>query len=196
SPARLAIRDAPVLSTIAEAPMRLASALAPCVLLTSAAASALTQDELRKLATSEVAGKLDQISAIVARGDAADAPALRALLEGRLSAMGDQVLIDEGGAQIPAEAEKVSINNRVRRSLERGLAALGLFAGSAPERLAAARALQESGDAELLPLVSRALSGEKNAQVKEALISVQGALLLASPRIAERLAALEVLQRA
>src|SRR5205823_11076265 len=134
--------------------------------------------------------------AIVARGDTADAPALRALLEGRLWAVGDQVLIDEGGAQIPAEAEKVSINNRVRRSLERGLAALGLFAGSAPERLAAARALQESGDAELLPLVSRALSGEKNAQVKEALLSVQGALLLASPRIAERVAALEVLQRA
>src|SRR5438067_12726088 len=176
--------------------MRLASALAHCVLLASTAATALTQDELRKLATAEVAGKLEQISAIVARGDAADAPALRALLEGRLWAMGDQVLVDEGGAQIPAEAEKISINNRVRRSLERGLAALGLFAKDAPQRLAAARALQESGDAELLPLVERALSGEKDAQVKEALLSVQGALLLASPRIAERVAALEVLQRA
>ena len=176
--------------------MRLASALAPCVLLASTAATALTQDELRKLATADVAGKLEQISTIVARGDAADAPALRALLEGRLWAMGDQVLVDEGGAQIPAEAEKISINNRVRRSLERGLAALGLFAKDARQRLAAARALQESGDAELLPLVERALSGEKDAQVKEALLSVQGALLLASPQIPERLAAIEVLQRA
>src|SRR5436853_180420 len=81
--------------------------------------------------------------------------ARRAPLEGRLWAMGDQVLIDEGVAQIPSEAEKISINNRVRRSLERGLAALGLFAKDAPQRLAGARALQESGDADLLPLVER-----------------------------------------
>ena len=112
--------------------MRLASALAPCLLLASTAASALGQDELRNLATADVAGKLEQISVIVARGDEADAPALRALLEGRLWTIGDQVLIDDGVAQIPAEAEKVSINNRVRRSLERGLAALGLFAKDAP----------------------------------------------------------------
>ena len=176
--------------------MRLASALAPCLLLASTAASALGQDELRNLATADVAGKLEQISVIVARGDEADAPALRALLEGRLWTIGDQVLIDDGVAQIPAEAEKVSINNRVRRSLERGLAALGLFAKDAPRRLEAARTLQESGDADLLPLVARALSSEKDAQVKEALLSVQGALLLASPQIPERLAAIEVLQRA
>jgi urea transport system permease protein len=176
--------------------MRLPSALVLSVLVASTAARALTQDELRKLATSNAAEKLEQLSAIVARGNNADAPALRALLEGKLWTLGDQVLVDDGAAQIPADAEKVSINNRVRRSLERGLAALGLFAKDAPQRLAAARALQESGDADLLPLVARALSGENDAQVKEALLSVQGALLLASPKIPERLAAIEVLQRA
>jgi urea transport system permease protein len=106
------------------------------------------------------------------------------------------VFIGEGALPVPAEAEKVSINNRVRRSLERGLAALGLFAKNPQQRLAAARALQESGDADLSPLVARALAGEKDAQVKEALLSVQGALLLASPQTPERLAAIEVLQRA
>jgi urea transport system permease protein len=176
--------------------MRLASALAPFLLLASTAAGALTQDELRKLATADPAGKLEQISLIVARGDAADAPALAALLEGRLWAQGDRLLIDDGSTQIPAEAEKVAINNRVRRSLERGLAALGLFAKGAPQRLAAARAVLESGDADLLPLVARALSSEKDAQVKEALLSVQGSLLLASPQVPERLAAIDVLQRA
>src|SRR5438067_11300274 len=154
--------------------MRLASALAPCLLLASTAASALGQDELRNLATADVAGKLEQISVIVARGDEADAPAPRALLEGRLWTIGDQVLIDDGVAQIPAEAEKVSINNRVRRSLERGLAALGLFAKGAPQRLAAARAVLESGDADLLPLVARAVSSEKDAQGGGGLVAVQG----------------------
>jgi urea transport system permease protein len=194
--ARLAIGDGPVLSTIGGDEMRLAAALALSALLASTAARALTQDELRKLATADAAEKLEQISAIVARGDAADAPALRALLEGKLWALGDQVFIGEGALPVPAEAEKVSINNRVRRSLERGLDALGLFAKNPQQRLAAARALQESGDADLSPLVARALAGEKDAQVKEALLSVQGALLLASPQTPERLAAIEVLQRA
>ena len=186
--------------------MRLASGLAPCLLLASAAASALTPDELHKLASADVAGKLEQIGAIVARGDPADAKVLQALLEGRLSMLGDRVLLDEGGAvrdlvsgkllpELPADAEKISINNRVRRSLERGLAALGLFAPGAAERLAAARTLQESGDAEQLPLVARALAVEKDAQVKEALLSIQGALLLASPRASERLSAIEILLR-
>ncbi|MFL5371520.1 MAG: urea ABC transporter permease subunit UrtB [Myxococcales bacterium] len=187
--------------------MRLASVLASCLLLASAAASALTLDDLHKLASAESAGKLvDQIDTIVARGDPADAAVLRGLLEGRLWALGDQVLLDEGGAvrdlvsgkvvaELPADAEKISINNRVRRSLERGLAALGLFAPGAPERLAAARSLQDSGDAEQLPLVARALAVEKDPQVKETLLSVQGALLLASPRASERLSAIEILLR-
>src|SRR3954470_20457424 len=110
--------------------MRLLSALAPCVLLASASASALTPAELQKLAAAETTGKLEQIGAIAARADPADAPALRALLEGRMWTLGDRVLIDDGGG-IPGEAEKVSINNRVRRSLDRALAALGLFAPSA-----------------------------------------------------------------
>jgi urea transport system permease protein len=175
--------------------MRLLSALAPCVLLASASASALTPAELQNLAAAETTGKLEQIGAIAARADPADAPALRALLEGRMWTLGDRVLIDDGGG-VPREAEKVSINNRVRRSLDRALAALGLFAPSAPERLAAARGLQDSGDAEVLPLVARALAAEKDPQVKETLLSVQGALLLASPRAEERIAAIDVLQRA
>jgi len=176
--------------------MKRGSKLTLVLLLVSTAASALTQDELRKLAAADTAGKIDQISAVVARGDDADAPALQALLEGRLWTVGDRVVIDDGSARIPADAEKVGINNRVRRTLERGLAALGLFAKNAPQRLAAARALQESGDAEVLPLVSRALSSEKNAEVREALLSVQGALLLGSAQVPERLAAIDVLQRA
>src|SRR5689334_19456533 len=108
--------------------MKRGSKLTLVLLLVSTAASALTQDELRKLAAADTAGKIDQISAVVARGDDADAPALQALLEGRLWTVGDRVVIDDGSERIPADAEKVGINNRVRRTLERGLAALGLFA--------------------------------------------------------------------
>ena len=111
--------------------------------------------------------------------------------------------IEEGGALLDAvtrrpvapsgELERVSINNRVRRTLERALAALGLFAPSAAERLAAARELQNSADETVFPLVERAISQEKNGQVKDLLISVQGGLLLASPDRDKRLAAIDVL---
>src|SRR5258707_12179911 len=93
------------------------------------------------------------------------------------------------------ELEKVSINNRLRRTLERALAALGLCAPSAAERLAAARELQNSADETVFPLVERAISQEKNGQVKDLLISIQGGLLLASPDRDKRLAAIDVLRQ-
>jgi urea transport system permease protein len=116
-------------------------------------------------------------------------------------------VIEEGGAWVdpltrqqlaapPGEVEKVSINNRVRRTLERALAALGLLAPSVAERLAAAKMLQDSADAEMLPTIDRALLQEKNPQVKEVLRSIQASLALASSDRDKRLAAVDELRRA
>jgi urea transport system permease protein len=169
-------------------------------------AAAIESSELEKLALGDVLAKLEAIDAAVAKGDAEAIPVLRALLDGRLSVAADkQVVIEERGALIDAlshrrvvaagELEKVSINNRVRRVLERALDALGLFAPSAAERLAAARALQDTADEQVLAIVERAFQQEKNAQVKDLLRSIQAGLLLASPDREKRLAAIELLQR-
>src|SRR5256884_497125 len=96
----------------------------------------------------------------------------------------------------PGDEEKVSINNRLRRTLERAIAALGLFAPAAADRLRAARTLQESADEDLLPMLDRVLSQEKDALVRDAVRSIQGALLLGSSDRDKRLAAVDALRHA
>jgi urea transport system permease protein len=175
--------------------------------LAGSAVAAVDPSLVEKLALGDASAKLEAIDGAVRKGDAEAVPVLRALLEGRLSvAGGKQIVIEEGGALLDpitrkpvkpsGDLEKVSINNRLRRTLERALAALGLFSPSVGERLAAARILQDSADEEVLATVERALVQEKNAQVKALLRSIQGGLLLSSPDREKRLAAIEVLRRA
>lgn len=170
-------------------------------------AGAIDSSEIEKLALGDASAKLEAIDAAVARGDGEAVPLLRALLEGRLLvAGGKQILIEERGAfldaatgrkAVPAgELEKVTINNRVRRTLERALAALGLFAPKVADRLAAARAVQESADEEVLATIDRAIEQEKSSQVKNLLRSIQAGLYLASPDREKRRAAIQILSSA
>ena len=148
----------------------------------------------------------DTIAALVEATDVQALPVLRALLEGNLY-LGQTVLVDKEGTLQDAltgapanvdrdQLEQVTINNRLRRTLERAVAALGLFSGTAAERLAAARVLQENPAPEVLPAVEKALAREKNPQVKEALRATRAMLALASPDPAQRLAAIDELRKA
>ena len=170
-------------------------------------AGAADQSFVEKLALGDASAKLEAIDDAVAKGDAEAIPILRALLDGKLAVAGSkQVVIDEGGGLIDpitrrpviasGDLEKVSINNRVRRTLERALAALGLFAPNAADRLSAARALQDSADEEVRGAIERALAQEKDPQVKELLSSIQAGLMLTSPDRDKRLAAIDVLSHA
>src|SRR6267378_1491478 len=51
---------------------------------------------------------------------------------------------------------------------------------TAADRLRAARTLQEGADEDLLPLLDRVLAQEKDIQVRDAVRSIQGALLIDS----------------
>src|SRR5437879_4448375 len=172
---------------------------------TAPAAIALDKSALEKLAATDAPAKSDVIRQAVESGDVAALPVLRALVEGRLLAGANVVAISEDGSLLDpldgkplqagsVELEKVSINNRLRRTLDRAIAALGLFAPRPRDRLAAARALQEGADPELLPVVDRVLSQEKSAEVREVLRSIQGALLLGSPERDRRLQAVDALR--
>ena len=148
----------------------------------------------------------DTIAALVEATDVQALPVLRALLEGNLY-LGQTVLVDKEGTLQDAltgapanvdrdQLEQVTINNRLRRTLERAVAALGLFSGTAAERLAAARVLQDNPAPEVLPAVEKALAREKNPQVKEALRATRAMLALASADPAQRLAAIDELRKA
>ena len=93
------------------------------------------------------------------------------------------------------DLEKVTINNRLRRSLERALTVLGLSAPEAAQRLDAARELQQSPDTDFLPAVEGALRRETDARVREALLTTQAMLALSAPEAGRRLEAIEQLRR-
>jgi urea transport system permease protein len=143
---------------------------------------------------------------LVEASDVHALPVLREFLEGNLY-VGQTVLVDREGTLQDAltgapasvdrdQLEQVTINNRLRRTLERAVAALSLFEGSAAARLAAARVLQENPAPDVLPAVQKALAGEKDPRVKEALRATAAMLALASEDPAQRLAAIEELRKA
>jgi len=194
------MRSAPQAGSLA-----LVAAAAAC--LSARGASALDAAALEKLASGNASAKLTAVQEAVASADVASLPVLRALLEGRLAIAAGRTVVEEDGAWRdpltqqpvrvpPGDEEKVSINNRLRRTLERAIAALGLFAPAAADRLRAARTLQESADEDLLPVLDRVLSQEKDAQVRDAVRSIQGALLLGSSDRDKRLAAVDALRHA
>src|SRR3989441_4269905 len=194
------MRSAPQAASLA-----LVAAAAAC--LAARGASALDAASLEKLASGNASAKLTAVQEAVASADVASLPVLRALLEGRLAIAAGRTVVEEGGAWRdplthqavrvpPGDEEKVPINNRLRRTLERAIAALGLFAPAAADRLRAARTLQESADEDLLPVLDRVLSQEKDAQVRDAVRSIQGALLLGSSDRDKRLAAVDALRHA
>jgi urea transport system permease protein len=184
----------------------LALAIAAAACLAARGAAALDAASLEKLGTGDASAKLTAVQEAVASADVASLPVLRALLEGRLSTAGGRVLLEENGALLDpltrrpagvaaADAEKVTINNRLRRTLERAVAALELFSPATADRLRAARALQEGADEDLLPALERVLALEKDAQVREVVRSIQGALLLGSRDRDKRLIAVDALRK-
>ena len=177
-------------------------------LLTAAVlAAALDASTLDKIARGSQAERQGAVSALAAAGDASGARVLRALIEGRLFAGPDgPVLIEEGGALkdaltgAPAAAsddlERITINNRLRSTLERALATFGLSSPEPAQRLAAARALQQTADPGLLPALESALERERDTRVREALLIARATLALSVPDTARRLLAVEQLRRA
>src|SRR5690348_17182196 len=128
------MRSAPTARSLA-----LVAAAAAC--LAAGRAPALDASALEKLAKGDASAKLDAVRAAVASADVEALPVLRALLEGRLSVALGRAVVEEDGAFLDpltrkpvavsaADAEKVSINNRLRRTLERAISALRLFSPS------------------------------------------------------------------
>jgi len=148
----------------------------------------------------------ETIASLVEATDVRALPVLRALLEGNLY-RGPPVFMEQQGTLqdaltgAPAQAdrdqlEQVTINNRVRKMLERAVAALSVLEGPPGERLAAARVLQENPGPEVLPAVQKALARERDPQVKKGLQATAAMLALASADAAQRLAAVEELRKA
>lgn len=142
-------------------------------------------------------------AAITDAPDERTAAFLRALAANEVVVADDRALIvRDGQAQdpvsgetlaLPAGAESVMNNNRMRGAISAALAALDLFAADAGQRLKAAQAMRQSASAERLPLVEKALAQETDSRVKQALEQILASVQLNTELPAERLAAIATL---
>jgi urea transport system permease protein len=159
---------------------------------------------ITKLATGENEDKIAAIAEMLADGDVAALAVLNALLDGNVQIAGKQILEIKGDAAndlvtgqavapIPAEREEVVLNNRVRRELASAVSALKLLAPERAVRLTAAQSLQANAEEPMLPLIRKALTVEKDAEIRGLLTIIEATVQLGSKDRVARLAAVKAL---
>ncbi len=170
-------------------------------------ALALDAQLVEQLATGDISGKVGAIGALVASGDPAGLPLLRALQAGNLAVTpSGQVILSEDGVikdavtmqpvePAPQEYESVGINNRVRGALESAFSAFSLYSPARDERLEAARQLADSPSASIGTILDKVLPGESDAQIRDLLAQVKAAIDLGSDDPQVRLAAVKTLSQ-
>ncbi|MBG9388351.1 urea ABC transporter permease subunit UrtB [Caenimonas aquaedulcis] len=168
-------------------------------------AHAFTPAEAKAMATGETDARIEALNKAVASADDQTAAFLQALIDDSVKVAGDKVFVVKGdkafdpvtGAQtpLPADAEDVINNNRMRGELDTAMAALKLFSKDEKERAAAVKLLRTETDEARLPLIEKAYAAESNAQIKEQLGLVRAAVLLGSSDKGKRMDAAKLLSQ-
>jgi urea transport system permease protein len=175
-------------------------------LASSGGAWALDRAAVETLAFAEGDERIAAIGALLREGDPQAVDLLKALAEGEMQTAGKRVLIVRGEkavdavtrevvSPLPPEREDVVANNRLRGAIADALAVLKLLSPERAERLASAKALAGGTDAAMLPLVERALAGERDAEIRELLEIIAAGMQLKAESRDARLAAIRTLGR-
>ena len=182
--------------------------LIPRFLLLAAAllaspAHALTAAEARGIAAGETDARIEVLNKAVESADDKTAAYIQALIDEAVKLSGDKVFIVRDGkgsdpvtgaaVDVPANAEDVSSNNRMRGELDSAMAALKLFSKDEKLRRQAVTQMQGETDESKLPLIEKAYAAETNAEIKSRLGLVRAAVLLSSSDQAKRLEAARLL---
>ncbi len=162
------------------------------------------------LAAGGFAGTEAAVLALGATGDPAVAPILETLAAGDLYVRkadgavffarregSDYVLTDpltgeDAGTAGRSAVDKIRVNNSLRRAVRGAMAGLTLNSADASVRLAAARTLFRTPDAEMLEVLDDSIADEADAGVRRAMQQARAAILINSDvPDAERIAAIE-----
>ncbi|CAG0982262.1 High-affinity branched-chain amino acid transport system permease protein LivH [Burkholderiales bacterium] len=167
------------------------------------AARALSASDVQELATGDGDERVEAVRSLAATRD----PAARRLIEAALSgsvqssSSARQVFVVVDGkavdaatgapvAALPADAEDLVVNNRLRRVLETALAVFALASDDREERAAAIAAVEKDPQSVDTALLDAALAREPDAALGARLDMVRAAAALASDDRAQRLAAI------
>ncbi|MDO5623529.1 MAG: urea ABC transporter permease subunit UrtB [Pseudomonadota bacterium] len=184
-------------------PLRLVT-LGLSALLVCASAHALTAEQARAIAGGDdTEARITALNEAVQSAHPRTAAFIDALSNDAVKIAGSQVIVIDGSqgkdavtgapVTVPADAEDVVNNNRMRGALDAAKATLQLASPNDAERLAAARLLMSDPEEGRLPLIERALVKETSSAVKTALERARAATLLASDDATKRIAAAETL---
>ena len=171
--------------------------------LWAGAARALTASEAAAIAVGETDARLEALAKAVANADDRTAAYIQALADDAVKVAGGKVFIVRDGKgtdpltgqaiAVPADAEDVISNNRMRGELDNAIAALKLFSQDDAQRLAGVNALLKEPDEARLPMIEKALVAEKNDAIRAQLQLARAAALLGSSDKARRLEAAKAL---
>jgi urea transport system permease protein len=171
--------------------------------LCCSAAQALTSAELKAIVTGETDARITALNAamlnVTQSADDKTAALVQSLSSDAVKIAGEQVFIIAGDKAInpltgevtamPANAEDVVSNNRLRAELDTALAALKLLSKDDAVRTSAIKALMKDPDVAKLPLLDQALAKEINPAIKAQIQLARAAALLSSADAAQRRAA-------
>src|SRR5690606_541381 len=93
--------------------------------------------------------------------------------------------------ELPEDAHSITVNNRLRRELERALAGLRLLSEESLVHPRAAQEVQQNAGPEQLPLLERARAGEADARIRDLLEMAVATIKLKSEDAARRKQAAE-----
>jgi urea transport system permease protein len=168
------------------------------------AAFALTAAQAKAIADGDSDDRIAALTQAAAEGAAGLGDFVQALLDDAVRISGDKVFLMRGDkavdaatgapATLPADAEGVVNNNRVRGALNAARAALQLFSTDLTARRAGIAELQkESLEEAQLPLIEKAYAAESDPALKAALERMRATILVSSPDKGKRLAAVAAL---
>lgn len=185
--------------------LRCLLALWVSLLWMAGSAHALTAEQALAMASGETDDRIAALQQAAADPSEQTRAFLQALADDAVKVAGNKAFIVQGdkgvdpvtGAEVPvpADAEDIINNNRMRGEIDTALAGLALFGKDEAQRLAAAKALAKEPDEARLPLLDKALAQETAPAIKAQLELARAATLLGSEDPAQRLAAAQALAK-
>ena len=167
------------------------------------AAFALNGELAGRIAAGDSDDRIAALNEAVAAADPALGALVQALLDDEVKVAGGKAYIVRGdkvtdaatgaAATLPADAEDVVNNNRVRREFEAALAALKLFSPERAVRDKAIDELKDGADEGKLVVIEKAIGAETDAGLKVRLELLKAAVMISSPDKAKRLGAARLL---
>jgi urea transport system permease protein len=176
-----------------------------CLLLCVPLASfALTPRQALAIAAGDSDERIAALNEAAASGAEGLGPFVQALLDDSVKVSGDKVFIVQGdkavdaatgaAATLPADAEDVVNNNRVRGALQAAMGTLQLLSSDIGARRAGvAELLKQQLEEPQLPLLEKAFAAETDPALKASLERMRATILVSSSDKAKRLSAIAAL---